>query len=604
MFENLTAQDRNMAFTIEADSSSPHGARPLHLFARVGEALDAAAVRAMRATLSVIASDLKRAAHDMLDERERRALVAGAMELARDPIGRSARISSALAQWAIGCLELRGAKPGGRGPAMFAIYESLEAQTTALALADAVRQAAGEGYREYADRIGGFVGGTSVDDESNPFGAHALASALAGAMSGVARTASSQATLREAVCRHLAAPLAAAIASVDAMLVAELGAAPVPGIEAGLPAGSHADIGELAATIVHDVAVLGTSALSSYRMTLPPCARPALEPIAEPEADAVALARATGVAPYAREARSEFFRRARDGMTRAQAAPAQLAVVDVVAGLFDYVIDDRRMPEPAKPLVWRLQQPALTLALLDPGYLGDEPRSLRRLVEHVGAISLAFADDFTHGSELYQRLDTVVRAVEIVAHALQKRSSGIARRAEREYARAARQVAQLIERVAGERQALEASPDPRNRRDYSRRPGTDLEQVITERIRRLIGERLGRVEVPESVREFLYKVWLRHLRTAALRNGEDSAEFRLAMEVVDNLLWSLDKHEAGTRRELAERIPPLIRVMSQGVREIGAKDDEYRGFFDELFLIHLRRMRRQERAQRICSSSR
>jgi hypothetical protein len=254
------------------------------------------------------------------------------------------------------------------------------------------------------------------------------------------------------------------------------------------------------------------------------------------------------------------------------------------------------MPEPAKPLVWRLQQPALTLALLDPGYLGEEPRSLRRLVEDVGAISLAFADDFTRGSELYQRLETAVRAVEIVADSLQKRSLAIARRAEREYARAACQVAQLIERLAGERQALEAAPDPRNRRDYSRRPGADLEQPITERIRQQISERLGRVEVPESVREFLFKVWLRHLRTAALRNGEDSAEFRLAMEIVDNLLWSLDTREDGTRRELAERIPPLIRVMSQGVREIGARDDEYRSFFDELFLIHLRRMRRRERA--------
>ncbi|MFP5405832.1 MAG: DUF1631 family protein, partial [Gammaproteobacteria bacterium] len=237
--------------------------------------------------------------------------------------------------------------------------------------------------------------------------------------------------------------------------------------------------------------MLGTTPLASYRLPGPPSRFPALDPIAEPEQDAVSLARSAGVAPYARQARREFFRRARAALARAQASPAQLAVVDVVAAMFDYVIDDRRMPEAAKPLVWRLQQPALTLALLDPGYLGEQPRSLRVLVEHVGAVSLAFADDFTHGSELFLRLETVVRAVETVAGALQKRSSAMARRIERDYARAAQQVEQLIERLAGERQALEASPDRRNRRDWSRRPGPEREQLITERLRQSIADRLA-----------------------------------------------------------------------------------------------------------------
>src|SRR5690606_9228916 len=73
-------------------------------------------------------------------------------------------------------------------------------------------------------------------------------------------------------------------------------------------------------------------------------------------------------------------------------------------------------------------------------------------------------------------------------------------------------------------------------------------------------------------------------------------EFRVSLQVVDDLLWSLDEgDERRSRRELAQRIPPLIRLMTQGVREIGAKDEEFKSFFDELFLIHLRRMQRRER---------
>src|SRR5690606_9957312 len=221
------------------------------------------------------------------------------------------------------------------------------------------------------------------------------------------------------------------------------------------------------------------------------------------------------------------------------------------------------------PLVWRLQQPTLSLALLDPGYLGDEPRSLRRLIEHLGAISSAFADEITRGSELHRRLETVVRAVEIVTSALQARSAVMAQQVQKEYARAARNVGQLVEHVVRERRSLEETPGRRNRRDYSRRPSREREKAVTEHLRTLLAERLDRHSAPESVREFVLNVWLRHMRTAALRNGEESAEFKVTLQVVDDLLWSLNgSAERRSRRELAKRIPPLIRLMTQGVREI------------------------------------
>jgi hypothetical protein len=324
---------------------------------------------------------------------------------------------------------------------------------------------------------------------------------------------------------------------------------------------------------------------------------PTLQPVVEIERDALAFAHAIGAVPYSREARAEFFGNARSRLRSAGAPAAQAAVVDLVAAMFDYVIDDQRVPEAAKPLIWRLQQPAVALSLLDPAYLGDEPRSLRRLVENMGAIVNAFADDLSRGSELYKRLDTVVRAVEIVAGALQVRSAVMARQVEQEYARAARNVAQLIERIVQERSSLEAAPSRRNRRDYSRRPDRAREQEVTERLSGLLAERLARHDVPDSVREFLLNVWLRHLRTAILRDGEDSAEFRLALQVVDDLLWSLDEGRARqSRSQLAQKIPPLIRLLTQGLRAIGARDDEFKPFFDELFLIHLRKMQRRGRS--------
>src|SRR5690606_40119074 len=113
--------------------------------------------------------------------------------------------------------------------------------------------------------------------------------------------------------------------------------------------------------------------------------------------------------------------------------------------------------------------------------------------------------------------------------------------------------------------AVESARGRRNRRDYARRPGRERAREATERIQRLLDERLARHTVPESVQEFLCKVWLRHLRTAVLRDGEDSGEFRVALQVVDDLLWSLDDNAEGrvSRRELVQRIPPLIQVLDR-----------------------------------------
>lgn len=639
---------------------SAEPARPL-LFARVREALGTACSRALAEALVAISHDLERSADATADPRERRAMGMAAMELGRDPIGRSAQLPEELSRRVLRCLEALRSRGGDDNALSLLGHEALEAQILAGSLANAIREETGVQYEDYANRVRRIAAGNWTDDDMNPLGARTIAAAVVSAISGVAETASTRLVLRQSLCRHMAAPIAAAIASADAMLESEgvpaVAESALAGFSEGEPQGEDdwdqapedrpesrpavappavpgdrlsaasgdrltaasgdpggrpelsgspdfpemqaqacvragADVADRAASVDRTAAALGASPLPAVREQLPISSLSVLQPVADLERDAIALAHSAGVAPYTREARAEFFGRARGGLSRSGASPAQLAVVEVVAAMFDYVVDDRRMPEPAKPLVWRLQQPALALSLLDPGYLGDEPRSLRRLIEHVGAISVAFAEDLNRGSELHRRLETIVRAIEVVTGALQTRSSVIARQVEREYTRAAQHVGQLIERVARERQSLEAAPGRRNRRDYSRRPGPDRERLVTERIREMIEKRLSGGEVPESVREFLQNVWLRHLRTAALRSGEDSADFQVAMQVVDDLIWSLDSGAGGSRRELAERIPPLIRLIGQGVSQIGAKDEEFRAFFDELFLIHLRRMQR------------
>jgi|GEM_PF-5595773 len=175
-----------------------------------------------------------------------------------------------------------------------------------------------------------------------------------------------------------------------------------------------------------------------------------LYPVADMERDAQQFAHAVGELAYSRDCRARYFEQIREKLDGVGAAPTQLALVDLVNAMFNYAIDDRRLTDSAKPLVWRLQQPVLMLTLLDSAYMSDARRSLRGLVENFGAIANAFGDDLTRGTELYRRLETVVRALEVISNVLYLRGNVLARQVEIEFDRASGGIAQLVERIERE----------------------------------------------------------------------------------------------------------------------------------------------------------
>jgi hypothetical protein len=554
--------------------------------------------RSLLGVCAELAGDLEGAAAFEASARDRQALLAAAGLLRLQSAERVGRAARGLADRAARCQEY-AAREIDADRVLGLLQEDEPGQQVLVGdVARAVRAIVGADYLSLMDRVHALWPQAWPDDDLNPLGARILASAAVAALEpapGAVEPVLTQ--TRRSVLRRLPAVLALALEDIARWLADPGGrmsgrrrepSGMGPGRPAVSPGGRALDASQHAADAAR---LLGSSSLAAAG-PLPLPALPTLQPVVELERDALAFAHAIGVPPHSRQARERFFANARARLREVGMPAPQLAVVDVVAALFDYLIDDHRLPDGARAMLWRLQQPALALALMDPGYLGDEPRSLRRLLENLGALVTAYGDQLERGGELHRRLETVVRAVEIVAGALQSRAFVLSREVEREYARAARNVTQLVERLQRDAAARQPrAPAGRNRRDYRRRPSPQREQELTVRLSVMIGERLERHQVPGSVREFLLTVWLRQLRTTALRDGEESGQFKVALQVVDDLLWTLDPaSRSADRREFAARIPPLIRLLTEGVREVGMASEELKPFLDELFLVHLRRM--------------
>ena len=599
------------------------------LFTEARERLGQGFVRSLDRSIPLLADRLQKSVGLSQQPAMQLSLQAAADVLRREGVVRAQRSLVQLYDLTFRLLELNQSRTPGDESALPSLLpdHELDLQILCDELANTIREALGPTYDSWLRRIETLTLRRSIEPRA-PLGASVLAAAAIEALRPFVEERGLRHEIRAVVLEEMAQPLADVIAQTDHWLghqgVDSLVALPdllarparpiarqateAPPTSQASPAtttmmmapGGRPPVkssAESVATSVAAAGVLGLQPLVSQGGAEPSFRQAVLLPKAQDiELDGVAFAARLGLEPFSREARQRFFQAPREHLIANNAPPAQVAAIEMIAVMFDYVVDDARMPDSAKALMWRLQQPSATLAALDPGYLGDDRRSIRRLVESVSAIAVAYADEVSPGSELYRRLETVVRAVEVVSYALQARSTVLSEQVQREYRRASKGVAALVARITQERESLDAVPGRRNRRDFSRRPSSEQERDVTARLQQQLNDRLENRIVPASVRDFLLSVWLRHMRTAALRDGEDSPQFRVAVQVVDDLLWSLD--DSGpepSRRQLASRIPPLIRPLTQGVSDIGARPEEFQPFLDEIFLIHLRKMQKVPR---------
>lgn len=287
----------------------------------------------------------------------------------------------------------------------------------------------------------------------------------------------------------------------------------------------------------------------------------------------------------------------RQRLQQAGVDPVRLGGFDLVQAAFEWLSASGTIPAAVQPLVGRLQYPFTILATLDPAYLSDEQRSLRRLLAALSDAARHAPDQLAPGGPLLDRLETAVRAIEVMAQQVQTRTRVLSEQFERELRRTAQGVSAVLGSLERETDQLQGAGGKANRRDLRRRPSPEREAAVTEAINALIADKIGAQPLPESVRQFLETVWVRHLRSAVLRDGPEGEQFHAALQAVDDLIWSLDAGgSAPGRAQLARCIPSLVQTLTLGARSAGLSDEDIQPFLDELFLAHLQRMRRSSAA--------
>ncbi|MDU4251691.1 DUF1631 domain-containing protein [Pseudomonas sp.] len=256
-------------------------------------------------------------------------------------------------------------------------------------------------------------------------------------------------------------------------------------------------------------------------------------------------------------------------------------VINLVSMLFEFILDDRTLPDSLKALIGRMQIPMLKVAVLDKTFFSRGSHPARRLLNEIASAALGWAEQSDgQRDHLYQKIEQVVMRLlndfvddpAIFSELLDEFIS---------FTGDERRRSDLLE------QRTRDAEEGRARAELARQ---DVEGVLNERL-------LGRT-LPEVVVRLLQEAWSQVLLLTCLKHGTRSSEWEAALATMDDLIWSVEPHEdPDSRLRLLEMVPQLLKSLREGLASAAFDPFSTGEFFSRLEGLHVQAFQRYKQVE-------
>ncbi|MDN6871347.1 MULTISPECIES: DUF1631 domain-containing protein [Pseudomonas] len=256
-------------------------------------------------------------------------------------------------------------------------------------------------------------------------------------------------------------------------------------------------------------------------------------------------------------------------------------VINLVSMLFEFILDDRNLPDSLKALIGRMQIPMLKVAVLDKTFFSRGNHPARRLLNEIASAALGWAEqtDLQRDS-LYQKIEQVVMRL-LNDFVDDTAIFGVLLEDFIAFTGDERRRSELLE------QRTRDAEEGRARADAARH---EVAQVLNQRL-------FGRT-LPEVVVRLLREAWSKVLLLTCLKHGSDSQPWRDAVATMDDLIWSVEPHEdPESRTRLLEMVPQLLKSLREGLTSAAFDPFSTGEFFSRLESLHVQAFQRFKQAQ-------
>jgi hypothetical protein len=254
-------------------------------------------------------------------------------------------------------------------------------------------------------------------------------------------------------------------------------------------------------------------------------------------------------------------------------------VINLVAMLFEFILDDRTLPDSLKALIGRLQIPMLKVAVQDKTFFSRGSHPARRLLNEIATAALGWsAQGDEQRDALYQRIEQVVQRL------LNDFTDDPA----------------IFSDVLAE--FLAFTGDEKRRSELLEQRTRDAEEgrakaeLARQQVEQALNSRLLGKTLPEVVVRLLQEGWSKVLQLTCLKHGAESAEWEAALTVMDDLVWSVEPHESpDDRLRLLELVPSLLKSLRDGLSSAAIDPFVTSEFFSKLEAVHVQVFQRFKR---------
>lgn len=243
--------------------------------------------------------------------------------------------------------------------------------------------------------------------------------------------------------------------------------------------------------------------------------------------------------------------------------------IDIVAMLFDYILDDKNIPDSMRALIGRLQIPVLKVALLDREFFSRKSHPARQLLNRLAATAVGWTEQQGEKDPLYLKVQSVVQTIvnefdddiSLFETLLNDLETFLRKEEEQAVVRAERS-AKVMEGQERLQVAKSTALD-------------EIEPHVNDR------QNLG------FVREFISTHWKNLLFVTCARQGKDSDAWKQAVTTMDKLIWSVKpKYTREDRQQLVAMQPKLLNNLRDGMERLAMPPTERDDFIAKLVYAH------------------
>ncbi len=247
-----------------------------------------------------------------------------------------------------------------------------------------------------------------------------------------------------------------------------------------------------------------------------------------------------------------------------QIAQADVDSIDIVSRLFDFILDDSTLSDYLKVQIVRLQIPVLKIAILDNEFFSKKSHPARQLLNE-----LAYAGSGLN--EVNPEEDATLKMVSYVVDRILEEFDGNT---------------SIFEILLSEFSSFIENEKQSNKLTEDMLEGAKNAAV------KEIQLKIESHNVPPLINTIFLEAWKDVLIHLFLRDGVKSNAWETALQVADDLIWSVEpKLIVSERNRLIKVIPSILNGLRDGFTLINFDMQKSEALFDQLEQLHLASLR-------------